>query len=88
MTYPNRAIASALRLKDGRIRLSGCSIENVECFEEDDEKAFGNQLVEVLLRREPTIKEIIVSFDSGDELHLNIVMTTDLEGKQETRCST
>lgn len=79
MTYPTLATTRAVRLKDGRVRLSGCSIANVECFEEGDEERFGNRLVEALLRREPTIKKIVISFDDGDELQINIETATDAD---------
>lgn len=85
MTYPSLATASAVRLTDGRFRLSGCSIANVEYFEEADENQFSIKLVEVVLVREPTIKTIQIVFDNGDQLKLNIAMTTFHDGMQETR---
>lgn len=82
MKYPNLAEVSAVRLEDGRHRLATCSVAGIEAFEEKDEERFGNLLVEKLLRREPTIKTVLITLENGDELRLDIVIKADREAAE------
>lgn len=82
MNYPTLAEVGAVRLEDGRHRLMTCSAAGIEVFEEMDEERFCNLLVEKLLRREPTIKTVLILFNNGEELRLDIVIKADREAAE------
>jgi hypothetical protein len=82
MKYPTLAEVKAVRLENGPHRLVTCSVAGIEAFEENDEERFCNFLVEKLLRREPTIKTVLITFENSDELRLDIVITADCEAAE------